>query len=247
MPRVAISGVPQHGKSKHGSSRAHHEGHEQPRKKVRANIDGLGFAREAAAPNLTPGTVEALLYERVIALLADADAAGTAERASERARALAAAPVRAVQEEAAKAAAVEARMEASYWKGQFEALRDLRETEPERRLAEVNNAEALTSATTVTPALILVTGATLAGSSGWWQKRTEKLLGLRSGPRAGRSVAISLTATPSPRYRSSERRWASRRRRWRRRSRRCGRASPRGPLRPRPSRGPWPPPASPRR
>lgn len=102
---------------------------EQPRKKARssANEDRRSSSGKENGSSYSDST-EAELLKRVLSLLQQPAASDALKAAAPNS------PGSAIKEAAAAQAA---RTEAAFWKGQYEALQELRETAPEKRLREL--------------------------------------------------------------------------------------------------------------
>jgi hypothetical protein len=126
QPRTAYGGTPTaSGRKKSSKENASISALEQhPRKKARTS-DALRMGKENGG---SEASTEADLLNRVLALLQQPAAAAALGSA---------APVTTEAAAAEAAAAQAARAEAAFWKGQYEALRELRETAPEQRLREL--------------------------------------------------------------------------------------------------------------
>ena len=129
QPRIAYGGTPVlSGRKKSSKENAPMSAMEQPRKKARASTQE-DFALSAGKENGSKDkSTEAELLQRVLALLQQAAAAAALQ---------AAAPTSPGSATKEAAAAQAARTEAAFWKGQYEALQELRETAPEKRLREL--------------------------------------------------------------------------------------------------------------
>jgi len=129
QPRTAYGETPiLSGRKKSSTENAPVSAMEQPRKKARSSANEDHRSSSGKENGSSDNSTEAELLKRVLSLLQQPAAAEALKAA------VPTSPGSASKEAAAARAA---RTEAAFWKGQYEALQELRETAPEKRLREL--------------------------------------------------------------------------------------------------------------